>query len=158
MQLLALAAALAAATSSLPAGHPAPTPPFDQPAGVTCAFAIHGDPIDDQVQELDLATYPDGSPKRAVFAGRLIIRVTNKDNGKTYDADASGTAIVGFGADGSQHWDWTGPVMVGFRAANSNHAQGLYILDGVYDLKISADHQLTLEGTGHETNVCAQIA
>lgn len=158
MHSLVLAAVLAAATTGAPSWHPAPTAPFDIPAGVDCAFATHGDPIVDEVRELDLTTYPDGSPKEAIFAGPLILRMTNADTGKTYDADASGSAVVGFGTDSSQHWKWTGPVLVGFRAGKANHAQGLYLLDGQYELQITADHQLTLRGVGRETDVCAQLS
>lgn len=158
MQSLVLAAALATASPAIAAWHPAPTAPFDIPAGAVCAFAVHGDPIADEVQELDLVTYPDGSPQQAVFAGKLVIRTTNTSTGKTYDADASGTAIVDFATDGSQHWKWTGPVLVRFRATNTNHAQGLYILDGHYEFQINADGTRVIHGVGHETDVCAQLS
>jgi hypothetical protein len=158
MQSLVLAAVLAAATTGVPTWHPAPSSPIDIAAGARCDFAVHMDPIDDEVQELDLATYPDGSPKKAVFAGRLILRLTNGSTGRTYDADASGSAIVGFGTDGSQHWQWIGPVLVGFGAANTNHAKGIYVLDGAYDFQVNADGSRIIHGAGHETDVCAELS
>lgn len=158
MQSLVLAAVLAAASPAMPTWHPAPSPPIDIAAGVRCEFAVHSDSIVDEVQELDLATYPDGSPKEAAFAGKLILRLTNKSTGKTYDADASGTAIVGFATDGSQHWKWLGPVLVGFGAANTNHAKGIYVLDGTYDFQINADGTRVIHGVGRETDVCAQLS
>jgi hypothetical protein len=157
MHSLLLAAALAA-TSSLPGWHPAPSSPFDTPAGPLCAFATHGDPIADEVQELDLTTHPDGTPARAIFAGKLILRMTNTSSGQTYDADASGSAVVDFNTDGSQHWRWVGPVLVGFRAGAANHVQGIYVLDGAYDLVISPERRLTVHGVGRETDVCAKLS
>jgi|SRR5215217_8142067 len=148
--------AMPASASPTNSWYPVPTAPFTVPAGIRCAFPIHGEPIADEVQGLNLVTYPDGSPQRAVYTGTLIVRVTNTDTGAAYDADASGTAMVDYGTDGSQHWRWIGPVLVGFGATNSNHAQGIFILDGVYDLDI-ADGFNTIRGVGQETDVCAAI-
>jgi hypothetical protein len=156
--LLTLSAAPASASPATSDGgwYPAPSAPFSVPAGVRCAFPIHGEPIADEVQGLNLDTYPDGSPKRAVYAGKLVVRVTNTNTSASYDADASGTAVVDYGTDGSQHWRWIGPVLVGFGATTSNHAQGMFILDGAYDMDIANGYK-TVHGVGSETDVCAQI-
>lgn len=157
--LLAILAAPASAASAAPptgGWYPAPSSPFDKAAGTRCAFPIHAQPIVDEVQGLNLATYPDGSPQRAVYTGKLIVRVSNTDTGAFYDADASGTAVIDFATDGSQHWRWIGPVLVGFGPTNTNHAQGMYVLDGVYDFTVGNGFS-SIHGVGHETDVCAAI-
>jgi hypothetical protein len=135
---------------------PAPTPPLDRAAGVLCAFPVHAEPIVDHVVTKVLASYPDGSIKRDAFKGPLIVRVTNTSNGRFYDADASGSAIVDHAADGAQTWYVAGPILAGFRAGVGNLPRGLYVIDGLYRLVITADGHLTLT-LGHTDNVCEHI-
>jgi hypothetical protein len=107
---------------------PAPTPPFDRVAGEVCDFPVHGDPVVDHVVTKVLASYPDGTIKRDAFKGPLIIRVTNTLTGKYF----------------------------GFREGAGNRPRGLYVIDGLYRLVITADHHITLT-LGHTDNVCDHI-
>jgi hypothetical protein len=136
---------------------PAPTPPFDRAAGEVCDFPIHGVAIVDHVVTEVLTSYPDGTIKRDAFKGPLIIRVTNTLTGKYFDADASGSAIVDHATDGAQTWYVAGPIMANFREGAGNLPRGLYLIDGLYRLVITADHHLTLT-LGHTDNVCDHLA
>jgi hypothetical protein len=138
---------------------PAPSPPFDQAAGVTCDFPVHGQPVVDEVVTKVLQRYPDGSIHRDAFKGDLIVRVTNTSSGTAYDADASGNAVVDHHQDGSQTWYVAGPVLTGFREGLGNVPRGLYILDGVYRLDIAADGYKTLTMVhGTEDNICDRLS
>jgi hypothetical protein len=137
---------------------PAPTPPHDYAAGVYCDVPIHTEAVADHVKGTTLATYPDGSPRRQLFTGTLVVRVTNTDNGHSYDADASGTALIDYGTDGGQTWYVVGPVLAGFRDGGGNLPRGEWLLDGVYTLKITATGVKTLSViVGHQRNVCDEI-
>lgn len=137
---------------------PAPTPPFDQAAGVTCDFPIHGRAIVDHVVTKVLTSYPDGSIKRDAYQGALVIRVTNTLTGAYYDADASGSAVVDHAPDGAQTWYVVGPVLAGFRTGKGNLPRGMYVLDGLYRLQISSAGYVTLTlARGHTDNICDRI-
>ena len=136
---------------------PAPSAPWDVAAGLRCDFAIHGEPVVDEVVQRVLARYPDGSPKSVAYKGDLVVRVTNKASDAFYDADASGSAIVEYRTDGSQFWSVLGPVLVGVGEGNLD--RGLYIVDGVYTLTISASgHKTVTMAHGSTTDICEQIA
>ncbi|MER5892465.1 hypothetical protein [Streptomyces sp. NPDC001876] len=136
---------------------PAPSAPWDVAAGLRCDFAIHGEPVVDEVVQRVLARYPDGSPKSVAYKGDLVVRVTNTDSDVFYDADASGSAIVEYHADGSQFWSVLGPVLVGVGEGNLD--RGMYVVDGVYTLDISASgHKTVTMAHGSTTDVCERIA
>lgn len=99
---------------------PAPSAPWDVAAGVRCDFAVHGEPIVDEVVRRVLARHPDGSPKQVAYEGDIVVRVTNTASGDSYDADASGSALVDYRADGSQFWSVRGPVLVGVGEGRGN--------------------------------------
>ncbi len=106
--------------------------------------------------QLVLDTHPDGSPRHVAYRGDLVVRVTNTETGAAYDADASGTAVVEYRADGSQFWSVLGPVLVG--VAEGNLDRGLYIVDGAYTLHIAADGYRTVTmATGTTDDLCARI-
>lgn len=133
---------------------PAPTEPSDRAAGVVCDGPIHTEPIVDEVVKKVVQT----SPLRELYKGPLIVRVTNTDTGAYYDADASGSAYVAYGDDGSQTWYVVGPVLAGFREGAGNLPRGLYIIDGVYRLAIAADGYKTLTFVrGSASNVCDHL-
>jgi hypothetical protein len=138
---------------------PAPQAAFDLPAGARCDFAVHSEPIVDEVRKLVLATYPDGSPKRELYEGDLILEITNTETGATTRADASGTAMVEYATDGSMIWYVTGPVLLGFRENAGTLPRGLWIVDGVFIVEFSPDlvnKTITMiHGTTH--NVCEDI-
>ncbi|UYQ61155.1 hypothetical protein [Streptomyces peucetius] len=137
---------------------PAPSAPWDVAAGLRCDFAIHGEQIVDEVVKRVLSTHPDGSPNLVAYKGDLVVRVTNKDTGAAYDADASGTAVVDYRSDGSQFWSVLGPVLVGVGEDAGNLERGLYIIDGVYTLDISSSGYKTVTmAHGTTTDICDQI-
>jgi hypothetical protein len=141
---------------------PAPAAPFDQAAGVTCDFPVHGEPIVDEVKKMVLATYPDGSPKQEIYTGALIIRVTNTATGASIDADASGAAVIDYKPGGtfatSSTWHVSGPVLVGFREGGGNLPRGLYILDGLYTIKFSETGFKTVKmSAGTADNICHDL-
>ncbi|MFE9693497.1 hypothetical protein [Micromonospora sp. NPDC005806] len=166
---VALAAAALVATVPAPASaasgdiapgvwEPAPQSPFELPAGARCDFAVKVEPIVDEVRKLTLSTYPDGSPKRELYEGDLIDRVTNLETGATSTADASGTAMIDYGTDGSMTWYVTGPVLIGFKENGGSLPKGLWIIDGQFVIQFSATGQKTLtmlHGTTH--NVCTDV-
>ncbi|MEU1839765.1 hypothetical protein [Micromonospora chersina] len=140
------------------AWEPAPQAAFELPAGARCDFAVRVDPIVDEVRKLTLATYPDGSPKRELFTGALIDRVTNLETGATSTADASGTSLVVYGTDGSMTWYVTGPVLLGFRENGGSLPKGLWIVDGQFTVEFTPAFAKTitmLHGTTH--NVCTDV-
>jgi hypothetical protein len=92
---------------------PAPSPPFDRAAGAVCDHAVHGEPVVDEVVKRVLDTFADGSPRRELYRGALVIRVTDTATGTSYDADVSGTALVDHRPDGSMTWRVIGPVLLG---------------------------------------------
>jgi hypothetical protein len=172
-RLIALAAAASATvllTTAAPASAatgtgewvPAPSGPFDQAAGVTCDFPVHGEPIVDEVKKMVLASYPDGSPKQEIYTGALIIRVTNTATGGSVDADASGSAVIDYKPGGSfamsSTWHVSGPVLVGFREGGGNLPRGLYILDGIYTIKFSDTGFKTVKmSAGTADNLCDDL-
>jgi hypothetical protein len=138
---------------------PAPSAPFDRAAGELCDFAVHGQPVVDQVRKRTLQTNPDGTPRSELYVGKLVVRVTNVATGAFYDADASGDAVIVSAADGSSTWYVHGPVLVGFRAGTGNLPRGLYVIDGLYRLAFAPDGFKTLTMLrGTEDNVCTHIA
>ncbi|MFJ3336522.1 hypothetical protein [Streptomyces sp. NPDC086766] len=123
---------------------PAPSGPWDVAAGVRCDFPVHGEPVVDEVEQHVLETYPDGRTKRVVYRGDLVVRVTNKDTGASYDADAGGRAVVDYREDGSQFWRVRGPVLIGFAENRGTLPRGLYTVDGSYTMEIGATGYKTL--------------
>ncbi|MFI6120633.1 hypothetical protein ACIBCU_12360 [Streptomyces sp. NPDC051064] len=137
---------------------PAPTPPYDLPAGARCDVPVHTEPVVDEVVQRVLDRRPDGSPSRVAYRGDLVVRVTNTDTGAFYDADVSGSAIVDHHADGSQKWYVVGPVLAGVGENAGNLARGLYVLDGVYTMDISATGYKSVRLVhGSADDVCARI-
>ncbi|MBC9727737.1 hypothetical protein [Streptomyces sp. TRM68367] len=161
---LALAAVLVAAhpasaeTGARTGWEPAPSAPWDADAGLRCDFPVHGEPVVDEVVRRVLDTRPDGSPKRVAYKGDLVVRVTNTGTGASYDADASGSALVEYRTDGSQFWTVHGPVLVGVGPGLGSLPRGLYIVDGLYTMNIASDGYKTvnlLHGTTDD--LCARI-
>lgn len=137
---------------------PAPSTGFEQPAGARCDFAIRAEPTRDEVRKLVLATYADGSPKRELYAGDLIVRYTNLSTGASTLVDASGTALIDYGTDGSMTWYVVGPAIFGFRADGSSLPRGMWLIDGVYTIAFTPTFQKTvtmIHGTSH--NICEDL-
>ncbi|MFJ7411908.1 hypothetical protein ACIQWZ_13985, partial [Streptomyces sp. NPDC098077] len=134
---------------------PAPSAPWDVAAGERCAFAIHGEPIVDKVVRRELPPPAEGVT-RSAYKGDLVVRVTNKETGAHYDADVSGSAVVDVYASGAQFWRVVGPVLVG--VGEGNLARGMYVVDGVYTIGISATGAKTVTGPVVTTDsICDRI-
>ncbi|MFD5946286.1 hypothetical protein ACFWAZ_13635 [Streptomyces collinus] len=141
-----------------PGWEPAPSAPWDVAAGVRCDFPVHGEPVVDEVVRRVLSTHPDGSARRVAYKGDLVIRVTNTGTGATHDADASGSAVVEYRRDGSQHWAVHGPVFVGVGEGGGTLPRGLYIVDGVYTMDIGATGYKSVHLVhGSTDDLCARI-
>ncbi|SHN29941.1 hypothetical protein [Actinacidiphila paucisporea] len=137
---------------------PAPSAPWDKPAGARCDFPVHGEPVVDEVEQRVLDTYADGTAKRVAYKGDLVVRLTDTDTGAFYDADAGGTAIVDYRTDGSQLWYVLGPVLVGFGENSGSLARGFYTIDGAYTLEFSPTGYKTLTMLhGSTDDLCARI-
>ncbi|MDI2131649.1 hypothetical protein [Yinghuangia seranimata] len=146
-----------ATTTGVGPWEPAPSAPWTQPAGARCDFPVHGEPVVDHVEKRLLATAADGT-KVVEYRGALVVRLTDTDTGASYDADASGHAVIEIHPDRSQRWYVAGPVLVGFAADSGTLARGFYTLDGLYTLDIAADgyKSLTLYA-GSADALCPRI-
>jgi hypothetical protein len=137
---------------------PAPTPPFEQPAGLTCDVPIRVEPIVDEVVTKVLQRYPDSSIRWDAYKGPLIVRVTNLATGRHHDADISGSALVEHTTDGAETWNVVGPVLLGVREGGGTIPRGLWVIDGVYRLHIAADGYRTVTMVhGTRDNVCDHL-
>ncbi|MFC9129761.1 hypothetical protein ACFT4A_23310 [Streptomyces sp. NPDC057099] len=156
--LLGTQPATAATTATGGGWEPAPSTPWEVAAGVRCDFPVHGEPVVDEVVRRVLSTHPDGSERRVAYKGDLVIRVTNTATGAAYDADASGSAVVEYRPDGSQLWAVHGPVLVGTGEDQGTLPRGLYIVDGVYTMDISATGYKAFHLVrGTTDDLCARI-
>ncbi|MGW8488022.1 hypothetical protein [Streptomyces sp. NPDC055886] len=160
--VLALGLGTAPATAAPPAAsqgsgwEPAPSAPWDVPAGERCAFPIHGEPIVDEVVSRELPSPAEGVTRTA-YKGDLVIRVTNKETGARYDADASGSAVVDVYTSGAQFWRVLGPVLVG--VGDGNLARGMYIVEGAYTLAVSPTGTKTVAGPVVRTDsICDRLS
>ena len=121
---------------------------------MNCDFALHAEPVVARV----LRTYPDGSIRTDAFKGAPIVRVTNTGTGRSFDADAGGSAVVEHAADGAQTWFVAGPVLPGVRDGQGNVSRCLWIIDGLYRLTIDATGYRTLTMIhGSLDNVCDHL-
>ncbi|MFD7976668.1 hypothetical protein [Streptomyces sp. NPDC059071] len=171
VSLTAACAALSAAT--VPAGaagsagaaadaatgwEPAPSPSWSYPAGVRCDFAVQGAPVVDEVVRRTVRAYPDGT-KLVEYQGALVVRVVNTATGASYDADASGHALVELRPDRSQRWYVLGPILAGFGTGGGNVPRGLYTVDGAYTLDVSPTGYKTLTMLDGTTDpLCDKVA
>lgn len=176
MTSLAVASATAVLIASVPASaavgkdseptdndwEPVPSAPFDQVAGDTCDFPIHGEPIVDRVVKMVLQKYPDGSAKREIYAGALIFRVTNQTTGKSIEVDISGTGVADYKPGGSFTRNVTmhvyGPILMGMHEGLGNLPRGMYVPNGIYTLRISKTGYRTVTFTvGGADNICDDL-
>ncbi|SCF22424.1 hypothetical protein GA0074695_4509 [Micromonospora viridifaciens] len=137
---------------------PAPQPPFSQPAGARCDFPIRVEAVVDEVRKLVLATFPDGKPRREIYQGALLSRVTNTATGASTLVDAGGSAMVEYAEDRSMTWYVTGPVLFGFGENAGTLPRGLWNIDGQFVVEFSPTSYKTLtmlHGTTHD--VCTDL-
>ncbi|MFD5327720.1 hypothetical protein [Streptomyces sp. NPDC127092] len=147
-----------AATDGGTGWEPAPSPSWSYPAGVRCDFAVQGAPVVDEVVRRTVAAYPNGT-KLVEYKGALVVRVVNTATGASYDADASGHALVELRPDRSQRWYVFGPILAGFGTDGGNVPRGLYTLDGAYTLDVSTTGYKTLTMLDGTTDpLCDKVA
>lgn len=161
------AAPVRASTAHTPA--PSPTtshggwvpeqfPPFDGPAGLLCDFPVHWDVTVNHVRTKVVQTYPDGGPKRQLAKGALFLHVINAATGAGTEVNASGSAVIDYGTDGSMLWHVVGPVIARLPEGSSNLPRGLYTINGVYRIAFSPTGFKTItltHGTIH--NLCPDL-
>ncbi|HKT03676.1 MAG TPA: hypothetical protein VJT31_29465 [Rugosimonospora sp.] len=138
---------------------PVSYPPYDAPAGLLCDFPVHWDVVVNHVRTKVVATYPDGSPQRQLAVGALFLRVSNVDTGARTLVDASGSAVITYGTDGSMVWFVVGPVIARIPAGSSNLPRGMYTITGVYRVAFSPTGFKTITLVhGRIHNLCPDLA
>lgn len=150
-----------AAEATASAGwEPAPSEPWEVAAGERCDFAISGVPVVDEVRKLTVQSYPDGTARREIYTGDLVVRITNLDTGASADADVSGDAVMEFRPDGSMsRWYVRGPVLVGMGADAGNLPRGMWVVDGLFTIDFTTDGQKNITMVhGTQRDMCAEIA
>ncbi|MFJ9827541.1 hypothetical protein ACIRSU_24730 [Streptomyces sp. NPDC101160] len=158
---LLTAAAPAGATGTGAPGsgwEPAPSSAWSYPAGARCDFAVRGAPVVDEVVRRTVGVRADGT-EVVEYKGDLVVRVLNPATGRTYDADASGRALVELHPDHSQTWYVVGPILAGFAEGGGNVPRGLYTVDGAYTLEVSPTGYKTLTFLhGSTDSLCEKVA
>jgi hypothetical protein len=155
LAVLVVTPGVAAAAPSGDGWQPAPSAPWDRAAGVLCDFPVHAEPISDHVRFRTLTT----APRRELYAGELIVRVTNTATGRYYDADASGSALVTYNADGGSSWQVAGPTLIGFRSGGGTLPRGLWRLNGLYRIDFdAAGYKTVTTVAGHHEDVCTRLS
>lgn len=138
---------------------PEPIPPFDAAAGVLCDFPVHYDVLVNHVRTKVLETYPDGTPKRQLATGALFLDVSNTDTGADTVVDASGSAVIDYGTDGSMLWHVVGPVIARLGEGTSNLPRGLYTINGIYRIAFSPAGFKTITVThGSVHDLCPDLS
>lgn len=131
---------------------------FTAPAGMLCAFPLASEPVLDEERVAVLDTFDDGSPRKEVYMGDLVVKYTNLDTGAAVEVDLSGTAFVEYGADGSYLMTTIGPVGFGFRPTDG-YSAGMWVLDGyheVYTAPQRAFREIRVDN-GTEHNICTDL-
>ncbi|PZS18717.1 MAG: hypothetical protein DLM57_05485 [Pseudonocardiales bacterium] len=131
-------------------------PPFDDPAGHTCPFALHGV---DLVNHVVAYTYTNsaGRDVAAFYTGALYLKLTRVDTGRSVIANLSGDALQTFAADGSS-------VIYGFGPFSSSQHPGdspaseFAVLHGFSALAIAADGHKTILYSTRVEDLCKQLA
>jgi hypothetical protein len=131
---------------------------FTTAAGELCRFRMHSEVLFDQEYVRTTETYADGKPKTQEFVGPLVVRVTNRDSGRSVVRDLSGRAIVEYGRDGSFDFRLQGPAAVGFHPGDSLRP-GYYLLRGEHVVHFAASGKRTvLVDRGTEESLCRTLS
>jgi hypothetical protein len=155
------AAAIAATGDAQQAGghiegpHRAPAVPFDVPAGQSCDFGVHLEPVVDKIMAID---YYDASGRlaKSFFYGTLIDDVTNTETGATTRVDLSGKALFVYGVDGSLTIYGAGPYEVTLHPGDEP-GPGIMLVDGISKVVIGADHHRRIVYASSVENLCDRI-
>ncbi|MDH6140260.1 MULTISPECIES: hypothetical protein [Kitasatospora] len=164
----ALALAAPAATAATPAHgdggggwHPYRTGgPFDYPAGTVCPFHLYVSVLVDQEESKTAAGYPDGSPKKELFRGPLVLRYANADSGRSVDRDQSGFGILNYLPGGYREWviPKTSHISAVVHPGDPYHATGDYLFSGGARLLIHPGHQTQVLEQHQVENLCDTLA
>jgi hypothetical protein len=161
--LVALAATLAVPAVASAGGQPTRTKVPDSaftgsaPAGVVCAFAASEAPVVNNEYELTYPPAPNGDIVQHE-SGRVVVRFTNDETGKSIVVNISGPVLIVTHADGSQTFTLEGPtslinVLPGYNP-------GVVVVDGRTVDTVSPSGEITVVSfTGTvKLDVCAALA
>lgn len=142
---------------------PAPSAPWEVPAGARCDFPVRAEPLVDEVRTRVFARYPDGSTKREAYVGDLVLKVTNLATGASVEVDLSGSAMVEYAPGGTlvtnSVWYVVGPALFGFREGGGDRPRGIYVFDGLYTVAFDANSYKTVTiYNGSERELCAELS
>jgi hypothetical protein len=164
VSLLAVLVAAAPAGAATGGGWvPAPSSPWEVPAGARCDFPVRAEPVVDEVRTRVFERYPDGSTKREAYVGDLVLKVTNAASGASVEVDLSGSAMVEYAPGGTlvtnSVWYVVGPALFGFREGGGNRPRGIYVFDGLYTIAFDASSYKTVTMyRGTERELCGELA
>ncbi|GLI00471.1 hypothetical protein Pa4123_57470 [Phytohabitans aurantiacus] len=142
---------------------PAPSSPWEVPAGARCDFPVRAEPVVDEVRTRVFERYPDGSTKREAYVGDLVLKVTNVASGASVEVDLSGSAMVKIAQGGTvvsdSVWAVVGPALFGFREGGGNRPRGIYVFDGLYTIAFdAASYKTVTMYHGTERELCAELS
>jgi hypothetical protein len=164
---LGLLATPASAASVAPAQRPSPSdtvtgpdpypaPPFDDPAGHTCSFALH---VSFPVNKVKVWTYRDASGRVTAqsFTGALWMTAVRRDDGARQTVNLSGDGQQIFRQDGSSQLYGFGPYAA-FMHPGDHPGPQLAIVTGVSRLTITPDGHKRLDYSSKPvTNLCTRL-
>lgn len=131
---------------------------FTAAAGTLCPFTLHSEVLFDREYFRTTRTYSNGDPRTQEYVGPLVVRVVNKDTGKSVVRDLSGRAVLEYAPDGSYDFRIQGPAAVGFHPGDSL-PPGFYVLRGEHVVHFAADGTRTMVlDRGSEENLCTTLA
>jgi hypothetical protein len=131
-------------------------------ARTTCGFDIAEHVVSQAEEKRTTGTYPDGTPRTAVFRGDLTIQFTNVTTGTSVVRDLGGTAVLADNPDGtpasltSLHGPFSATMPPG-----STPQTGLFVLDGRgTSVTFNADgsRAYSLGKHGSAENLCLTLA
>lgn len=158
--LVALALAVpTAASADPPVKTPTPFPDATLPAGLVCSFAVSWT-VPTFNDNFSITHFDKSGNIRWVWGGgHNVTRVTNLENGRYVDINATGPGKITTGADGSLTLDGTGHWLVGYFPTDSPSLTTL-LYSGHIVLHVSPQGQLTLVSYvgAPPQDVCAMVA
>lgn len=132
---------------------------FTVAAGDLCPFKLHSEVLFDQEYFRTTDTFANGKPRTQEFVGPLVVRIVNRDSGRSVVRDLSGRAIAAYRRDGSFDFRLQGPAAVGFHPGDSLRPPGYYVLRGEHVVRFAADGTRTvLVDRGTEENLCSTLS
>ena len=131
---------------------------FTTDPGDLCPFTLHSEVLFDQEYVRTTSTYADGKPQTQQFVGPIVVRITNRDSGRSVLRDLSARGVVDYRRDGSFDFRLQGPAAIGFHPGDAL-PPGYYVLRGVHVVRFAADGTRTVViDRGSEENLCTTLA